>query len=1338
MGNCNPVKGSTPVGGGIIKTSDVSIYDGTTLSCILGITSGTSNLNQVITAIDNAICAVSTPESSGINYDGSITLGSCSIPVTPAVNPTVNDAFTSIADYICSLESTVNNRIDILNTGDIVISGTLIGSDCIGTFTGTDTIETYLSAMASYICAIPPSTPSTVVDLYDYESITRGERVWVGEGGDSVHSGASLIPTIQNNAGGDSRYYLNGIKFIVADTTVNLAVTRDNYVDITDAGTYLVIDVAIGSPAPPVGGGHMRIAKYETNGTGVVTYTDLREFQYQDGERWFDDSVITRHILDLNVTGAKLENFGTAGTNDWSLASFTVDAKGRVQSWTNNTTITSLADNDILKYNLGTGQWENVPLSSAAVAAGTIQGETLYYDTGSGSYLPSTYLRNMPGTVGIGASGIPVVGLQMGNGVVQSFELQLVTGIGSIISNGGSLAANTYYYNVVAIDNAGGESLINTEEAVTVDGVTQTEVILSWSDSARATKYRIYKGVATGVYTEYFEVTADLLSFSDTGAAGTAGTPVTDPTAFATSINNLGIAIGSTLSDTTMIALKDIGTTVVTGVDLDIQGVKNIETVGVKSFVTATNTATNVGGWFSVLNGASNYVLRVEDGVDNTGKFLKVIDAAGNVDFGNAGIDVEDEGSSVLTDVNVIDFIGTGVTASTPSAGRVEVTITGGANALNDLTDVTAPSANDWDTLAYDLGTAMWVTSGALSNDLTNVAIGDKPGTIDARLHINSTNGSNLLKVQDSVVGVVCEIDTSGVLTYNERFKYTFNNGGAAPLGANKFLMSADALGNAEWETIPAFSIGFSGTQDYVTRWTTNTDLGIGVIRDNGSTVGIGLAPNATSQVDVLSGREKTMKLTNNGSLANSNVLDVELSSSGAVSGNSYLIDVNASGASHAGNITGVFTQVITTATLRNTGILGGANNAVQENVGVDGSANNSQGIDVGVRGGANTNASLGGLGFSAIGIISSVAPNTNNLQDSAVYYGSSVVSNANDYYGLVLDLNNTGTGTQYIGRFDDNRTVGIGKVLTDIDGAGTAEWATLAAAGISFNGINDYVTRWTPDANTLGTGVIRDNGTTTSISTGGATAPAASTMLFVASDLDSTITVDNSKATGNTFGMSVASFGAASVNIAATYRGSGASDSNIGGIFNGEGSSATWVVGTDYGISSNAASTTHKNIGVWASATGANTDINIGLQASASFGSTNYGIQLEDGTEGIGKFLKSITVDGKANWSSIALADLTDPYVYEQVSVSIASHNTGTEHTIFADTSSNDVTVNLPAAASNDGRVFVVKKTDAANKVVLDGNLAETIDGVATHEMFGLYDWVKVQCDGTEWFIIA
>ena len=48
----------------------------------------------------------------------------------------------------------------------------------------------------------------------------------------------------------------------------------------------------------------------------------------------------------------------------------------------------------------------------------------------------------------------------------------------------------------------------------------------------------------------------------------------------------------------------------------------------------------------------------------------------------------------------------------------------------------------------------------------------------------------------------------------------------------------------------------------------------------------------------------------------------------------------------------------------------------------------------------------------------------------------------------------------------------------------------------------------------------------------------------------------------------------------------------------------------------------------------------NIGGYFYAQNGTNNYSVWLNDGTAGIGKFLKSITPDGKANWANITVAD--------------------------------------------------------------------------------------------------
>lgn len=78
------------------------------------------------------------------------------------------------------------------------------------------------------------------------------------------------------------------------------------------------------------------------------------------------------------------------------------------------------------------------------------------------------------------------------------------------------------------------------------------------------------------------------------------------------------------------------------------------------------------------------------------------------------------------------------------------------------------------------------------------------------------------------------------------------------------------------------------------------------------------------------------------------------------------------------------------------------------------------------------------------------------------------------------------------------------------------------------------------------------------------------------------------------------------------------------------------------------------------------------------------------------------------------------------------------TDAVINVDATTQGVTVDLPAASGNSGKVYYVKKIDpSGNAVVIDGNGSETIDGATTQSITGQYDSILVVCDGTEWWII-
>jgi hypothetical protein len=91
-------------------------------------------------------------------------------------------------------------------------------------------------------------------------------------------------------------------------------------------------------------------------------------------------------------------------------------------------------------------------------------------------------------------------------------------------TTGGTLAAGTYYYKVSAIGPNGEESFIGLEANCTTTGSTSS-VLVAWSAAVGAVSYRVYRGTASGGENLYWAV-ASGTSWTDTGAAGTAGSPV--------------------------------------------------------------------------------------------------------------------------------------------------------------------------------------------------------------------------------------------------------------------------------------------------------------------------------------------------------------------------------------------------------------------------------------------------------------------------------------------------------------------------------------------------------------------------------------------------------------------------------------------------------------------------------------------------------------------------------------------------------------------------------------------------------------------------------------------
>jgi len=79
-------------------------------------------------------------------------------------------------------------------------------------------------------------------------------------------------------------------------------------------------------------------------------------------------------------------------------------------------------------------------------------------------------------------------------------------------------------------------------------------------------------------------------------------------------------------------------------------------------------------------------------------------------------------------------------------------------------------------------------------------------------------------------------------------------------------------------------------------------------------------------------------------------------------------------------------------------------------------------------------------------------------------------------------------------------------------------------------------------------------------------------------------------------------------------------------------------------------------------------------------------------------------------------------------------------DSTILCDSTTLDVTITLPAASTATGRKYTIKRIDgSANAVDIDPNGTEKLEGSSSnYALSAQYDFVTIQSDGTEWWIIA
>lgn len=128
--------------------------------------------------------------------------------------------------------------------------------------------------------------------------------------------------------------------------------------------------------------------------------------------------------------------------------------------------------------------------------------------------------------------------------------------------------------------------------------------------------------------------------------------------------------------------------------------------------------------------------------------------------------------------------------------------------------------------------------------------------------------------------------------------------------------------------------------------------------------------------------------------------------------------------------------------------------------------------------------------------------------------------------------------------------------------------------------------------------------------------------------------------------------------------------------------------------------------------------------------------------TKAILKTIAAITGEfvGTTDTQTVSAKTLTTPIIngvkFADASKTANYTLAATDSTVRVDASAGAVTLTLPAASGNAGLTYTIIRTDlvsSTNKVTIDGNGTETIDGMTTYILW-TGESLVIECDGTNW----
>jgi hypothetical protein len=185
---------------------------------------------------------------------------------------------------------------------------------------------------------------------------------------------------------------------------------------------------------------------------------------------------------------------------------------------------------------------------TSGAAAGQVLSTSVYNVVTWGAVTNAAYYRiyrvSSTGTT----NSLGLIG-EVATGTTTFSDKGYVAGVGApaLASSGSLTAATTYYYEVTALDDTGGQSAASGQASQAP--TPYTSQTLSWAPVAGARAYNVYRSTTTNVYTTDSYYTTYTNSFTDTGGVAT-GSNTVPPTAATASAYANNITNNATATET--------------------------------------------------------------------------------------------------------------------------------------------------------------------------------------------------------------------------------------------------------------------------------------------------------------------------------------------------------------------------------------------------------------------------------------------------------------------------------------------------------------------------------------------------------------------------------------------------------------------------------------------------------------------------------------------------------------------------------------------------------------------------------------------------------------------